>query len=61
VYVDGTGRDLTSELEIFLELARAYQINKPHARRYPAIFRERQAVLALAGEPGLAPTFSLAS
>jgi len=35
VYVDGTGRDLTSELEIFLELAWTYQRGKPHPRRYP--------------------------
>lgn len=61
VYVDGTGRDLTSELEIFLELARAYQNNKPHARRYPPMFREQLCVSAIAGETGLTPTFSLAS
>ena len=38
VYVDGTDRDLSSELEIFLELARAYQRVKPHPRRYPPWF-----------------------
>lgn len=37
-YFDGKGRDLTSELEIFLELARAYQQEKPHPRRYPPCF-----------------------
>jgi predicted nucleotide-binding protein (sugar kinase/HSP70/actin superfamily) len=37
-YFDGTGRDLTADLEIFLELARAYQRTKPHPRRYPARF-----------------------
>jgi len=61
VYVDGTGRDLTSEVEIFLELARTYQRSKPHARRCPAIFRERHAVSAPSDEACLAPTFSLAS
>jgi predicted nucleotide-binding protein (sugar kinase/HSP70/actin superfamily) len=38
IYVDGTGRDLTSDVEIFLELARTYQRNKPHPRRYPPLF-----------------------
>jgi hypothetical protein len=38
-YFDGTPRDLTDELEIFLELARAYQQRQPHPRRYPACFR----------------------
>jgi predicted nucleotide-binding protein (sugar kinase/HSP70/actin superfamily) len=61
VYVDGTGRDLTSELEIFLELARTYQRSKPHPRRYPRMFREPLAVSAPATESGLAPSFSLAS
>jgi len=37
-YFDGTERDLTDELEIFLELARAYQQQKPHARHYPPCF-----------------------
>ncbi|HSB80996.1 MAG TPA: hypothetical protein VLM91_19610 [Candidatus Methylomirabilis sp.] len=37
-YFDGKGRDLTSDLEIFLELARAYQQQKPHPRRYPPCF-----------------------
>jgi predicted nucleotide-binding protein (sugar kinase/HSP70/actin superfamily) len=37
-YFDGTGRDLTHELEIFLELARTYQQRKPHLRRYPPCF-----------------------
>jgi len=37
-YFDGKGGDLTPDLEIFLELARAYQRRKPHPRRYPACF-----------------------
>lgn len=37
-YFDGTRRDLADELEIFLELARAYAAGKPHPRRYPACF-----------------------
>jgi len=37
-YFDGTSRDLTADLEIFLELARAYQRIKPHPRRYPPWF-----------------------
>ena len=37
-YFDGTHRDLTDELEIFLELARGYQRRKRHPRRYPARF-----------------------
>jgi predicted nucleotide-binding protein (sugar kinase/HSP70/actin superfamily) len=37
-YFDGKGRDLTGDLEIFLELARAYQQRKPYPRRYPACF-----------------------
>ena len=37
-YFDGTGRDLTADVEIFLELARAYQRTKPHPRRYPPWF-----------------------
>jgi predicted nucleotide-binding protein (sugar kinase/HSP70/actin superfamily) len=61
VYVDGTGRDLTSELEIFLELARTYQANKPHARGYPPTFRKQLGVSAPARETGLAPSLSLAS
>ena len=61
VYVDGTGRDLTPELEIFLELARTYQANKPHARVYPPTFRKQPGVSALARETGLAPSLSLAS
>ena len=61
VYVDGTGRDLTSDLEIFLELARTYQANKPHARAYPPTFRKQPGVSALARETGLAPSLSLAS
>jgi hypothetical protein len=40
-YFDGVARDLTDELEIFLELARAYQQRKPHPRRYPAGFDGR--------------------
>jgi predicted nucleotide-binding protein (sugar kinase/HSP70/actin superfamily) len=61
VYVDGTGRDLTSELEIFLELARTYQRNKPHPRRHPAVFHERLSLAASAEGTRLAPTFSRAS
>ena len=38
-YFDGKGGDRTHDLEIFLELARAYQRRKPHARRYPTYFR----------------------
>ena len=37
-YFDGTRRDLTPDIEIFLELARAYQRTKPHPRRYPTWF-----------------------
>jgi predicted nucleotide-binding protein (sugar kinase/HSP70/actin superfamily) len=37
-YFDGTSRDLTADLEIFLELSRAYQRTKPHPRRYPPWF-----------------------
>jgi predicted nucleotide-binding protein (sugar kinase/HSP70/actin superfamily) len=37
-YFDGKGGDLTPDLEIFLELARAYQRRKPHRRRYPPCF-----------------------
>jgi predicted nucleotide-binding protein (sugar kinase/HSP70/actin superfamily) len=37
-YFDGKGGDLTYGLEIFLEMARAYQGRKPHPRRYPACF-----------------------
>ena len=61
VYVDGTGRDLTSELEIFLELARTYQRRKPHARRYPALFRKRDPVSAAVDERCLVRTLSLGS
>ena len=39
LYFDGTNRDLTADIEIFLELARAYQRTKPHPRRYPPWFR----------------------
>jgi predicted nucleotide-binding protein (sugar kinase/HSP70/actin superfamily) len=35
---DGTRRDLTADIEIFLELARAYRQTKPHPRRYPPWF-----------------------
>jgi predicted nucleotide-binding protein (sugar kinase/HSP70/actin superfamily) len=38
-YFDGKGGNLLHDLEIFLELARAYQARKPHARRYPTWFR----------------------
>lgn len=37
-YCDGKEKDITGDLEVFLELARAYQRRKPHARRYPACF-----------------------
>ena len=37
-YFDGKGRDITNDLEIFLELARAYRQRKPHPRRYPRFF-----------------------
>jgi predicted nucleotide-binding protein (sugar kinase/HSP70/actin superfamily) len=37
-YFDGTSRDLTADLEIFLELTRAYQRIKPYPRRYPRWF-----------------------
>jgi predicted nucleotide-binding protein (sugar kinase/HSP70/actin superfamily) len=35
IYCDGTGRDLDQDLEIFLELARAYRRRKPHSRPCP--------------------------
>ncbi len=38
-YFDGTSRDLTADLEIFLELARTYQRTKPCPRRYPHWFK----------------------
>jgi predicted nucleotide-binding protein (sugar kinase/HSP70/actin superfamily) len=60
VYVDGTGKDLSAELEIFLELARTYQRNKPHPRRHPAVFHGRVSLAAFAEETRLAPTFSRA-
>ncbi len=37
-YFDGTGVDITDQLEIFLEMAAAYRQRKPHPRRYPACF-----------------------
>ena len=37
-YFDGKGGDITQEIEIFLELAWAYQRRKPHPRAYPACF-----------------------
>ena len=37
-YFDGANRDLPGDMEIFLELARAYREIKPHPRRYPACF-----------------------
>jgi predicted nucleotide-binding protein (sugar kinase/HSP70/actin superfamily) len=37
-YFDGTSWDLTADLEIFLELAQAYQRTKRHSRRYPHCF-----------------------
>lgn len=35
-YFDGKGKDLTSDLEVFLEMARVYQSRKPYPRRYSA-------------------------
>jgi hypothetical protein len=55
VYLDGTGRDLTSELEIFLELARTYHSGKPHARHYPRLFFEQPYVAPLAAGQSLHP------
>ncbi len=37
-YFDGKGRDFTCDLEVFLELARAYRERKPHPRVYPPCF-----------------------
>ena len=37
-YFDGKGGHRTPDLEMFLELARAYQRRKPHPRRYPTCF-----------------------
>ncbi len=37
-YFDGINTNLDRDLEIFLELARAYQRRKPHARKYPYYF-----------------------
>jgi predicted nucleotide-binding protein (sugar kinase/HSP70/actin superfamily) len=37
-YFDGNGWDVAGDIEIFLELARAYQGTKPHPRRYPPWF-----------------------
>jgi predicted nucleotide-binding protein (sugar kinase/HSP70/actin superfamily) len=61
VYVDGTGRDLISELEIFLELARTYQRNKPHPCCHSAMCCKRLCASVAEEETGLAPTFSVAS
>jgi predicted nucleotide-binding protein (sugar kinase/HSP70/actin superfamily) len=38
LYFDGTNTHLDSDLEIFLDLARAYQKRKPHQRTYPDFF-----------------------
>ncbi len=38
-YFDGVNTNLDRDLEIFLDLARAYQKRKRHARVYPACFR----------------------
>ncbi len=38
LYVDGTARDPTDTVEVFLEMARAYRARKPHPRRYPLAF-----------------------
>lgn len=61
IYVDGTGKDLTSELEIFLELAQTYQRSKPHARPDPARCRERDAVPIPTDERHVARALSLES
>ncbi len=37
-YFDAKGRDITGDLEVFLELARAYHRRKPHPRVYPSCF-----------------------
>ncbi len=37
-YFDGTARDLTLDIEIFLEMAQGYQQRKLHPRRYPPWF-----------------------
>ncbi len=37
-YFDAKERDITGDLEVFLELARAYQRRKPHPRVYPTCF-----------------------
>ena len=37
-YFDGKEKDITGDLEVFLELARAYQERKPHPRVYPPYF-----------------------
>ncbi len=37
-YFDGKEGHRTQDLEMFLEMARAYQVRKPHPRRYPACF-----------------------
>jgi predicted nucleotide-binding protein (sugar kinase/HSP70/actin superfamily) len=37
-YFDGVNTNLDRDLEIFLDLARAYQRRKPHARAYPPCF-----------------------
>ncbi len=42
-YFDAKGRDITGDLEVFLELARAYQRRKPHPRVYPSCFQRREA------------------
>ena len=64
VYVDGTEKDLTAELEIFVELARAYQQRKPHARRFPGhvmpsrpILREQILNTAQVKEPRMGEGF----
>lgn len=40
LYFDKVGKHIDRDLEIFLDLARAYQRRKKHARRYPAYFTE---------------------
>lgn len=38
-YFDGTNTDMERDLEIFLDLARAYQRRKKYERKYPACFK----------------------
>jgi hypothetical protein len=38
-YFDGANTNLDRDLEIFLDLAKAYQKRKRHQREYPAFFK----------------------